>query len=132
MAFSSTTGIPVAAGHVLRLKAVYGNSYPHTRVMGILLLYFAPGPVTGCEPVPSLDIDLGTPGKPPRVLLPLLKRPRGPMEQNIHGTWVGDYRYGAQRVTIERGTTFNWRFIGKVAHNVTVATGPFGFSSSTL
>ncbi len=131
-AFSSTTGIPVAAGHVLRLKAVYGNSYPHTRVMGILLLYFAPGPVTGCEPVPSLDIDLGTPGKPPRVLLPLLKRPRGPMEQNIHGTWVGDYRYGAQRVTIERGTTFNWRFIGKVAHNVTVATGPFGFSSSTL
>lgn len=130
--FSSTSGIPVASGHVLRLKSVYDNRYPHTRVMGILLLYFAPGPVTGCEPVPSLDIDLGNPGKPPRTILPLLKRPRGAMQKDIRSTWVGDYLYGAQRVSIKRGTTFRWRFIGKVGHNVTVATGPFGFSSPTM
>jgi plastocyanin len=130
--FSSTPGIPVAAGHTLRLKAVYDNSYPHTRVMGIMLLYFVPGAVSGCEPVPPLDEDMGMPGKPPRVILPLLKRPTGPVQKDIRGTWVGDYRYGAQRVSIKRGTTFHWRFIGKVGHNVTLASGPIGFSSPTL
>ncbi len=126
--FRSTTGIPVATGHVLRLKAVYDNSLPHTRVMGIMLLYFAPGQVTGCPAVPPLDIGLGNPGPPPRVHLPLLRRPRGPV-RHVKSTWVGDYRYGAQRVSIRRGTRFRWHFVGAVAHNVTLASGPVGFSS---
>jgi Stress up-regulated Nod 19 len=126
--FRSSTGIPVASGHVLRLKAVYDNSLPHTRVMGIMLLYLAPGQVTGCPAVPPLDIDLGSPGPPPRVHLPLLRRPRGPV-RHVKSTWVGDYRYGAQRVSIRRGTRFRWHFVGGVAHNVTLASGPVGFSS---
>ena len=39
------TGIPVAKGDRLRLAAVYDNSAPHTRAMGIMLLFLAPGAV---------------------------------------------------------------------------------------
>ena len=43
--FRSATGIPVAKGDRLRLNAVYDNSAPHTRAMGIMLLFLAPGAV---------------------------------------------------------------------------------------
>jgi len=49
--------------------------------------------------------------------------------RHVKSTWVGDYRYGAQRVSIRRGTRFRWHFVGAVAHNVTLASGPVGFSS---
>ena len=35
--FRSATGIPVAKGDRLRLNAVYDNSAPHTRAMGIMM-----------------------------------------------------------------------------------------------
>jgi hypothetical protein len=127
--FASPIGIPVAAGDTLRLTATYDDSVPHTRVMGIMIAYLSPGLVTGCEPIPALTIDLGNPGPPPVVRVPLLRPPRGRMHRNIRSTWVGDYTFGAQRITIRRGTTFRWRFIGAVAHDVTVASGPVGFSS---
>jgi plastocyanin len=130
--FASPLGIPVAAGNTLRLTAVYDNSRPHTRVMGIMLVYFAPSLVTGCEPMPALTIDLGNPTPPPRVTVPLLRKPRGPLRKNIRGTWVGDYLYGVQRVSIKRGRTFTWRFVGGVPHDVTLASGPVGFSSPSL
>ena len=41
--FRSTTGIPVAKGQTLRLAAVYDNQAPHTRAMGIMLLFLAAG-----------------------------------------------------------------------------------------
>ena len=37
--------------------------------------------------------------------------------------------YGAERVVLERGTTFTWRFMGSVQHDVTVVGGPVGFSA---
>lgn len=126
-AFSSATGIPVLAGQTLRLDATYDNSFPHVRVMGILILYFAPDPVTCAGPRPPHgDIFLPT---PPHTRLPLLRTPRGPLARNIRSTWVGDYRFGNERVQIRRGTTFTWRFIGQVEHDVTLATGPVGFAS---
>jgi plastocyanin len=47
----------------------------------------------------------------------------------LRSTWVGDYRYGHERVTITRGTTFTWRFVGWTQHDVTLVNGPAGFSS---
>ena len=128
-AFSTTNGIPVAAGDRLRLTAAYDDSLPHTRVMGIMLVYLAPAPVSGCPSVPTLPADPAShPGAPPRVVLPLLHRPTGPI-RNVFSTWMGDFAYGAPRVSIRRGSTFRWTFAGPSRHDVTLANGPVGFAS---
>ena len=57
---------------------------------------------------PSLPTDPNShPGAPPRVRLPLLVQPVGPA-QNVLTTFMGDFAYGAPRVSIKRGTTFSW------------------------
>ena len=128
--FSTANGIPVSAGESLRLTATYENSLPHTRVMGIMILYFAPGSVDGLA---SASVPpTGALQRPPYMPLPLLRQPRGAVARNIHGTWVGDYAFGRQRVSIRRGTTFTWRFVGSVQHDVTLASGPVGFASQSL
>lgn len=127
--FRSAAGIPVGAGQTLELAAVYDNARPHTRAMGIMLVYLAPSGVTGCEPTPALEVDLGNPAPPPQVAMSLPRRPRGPLYRNVRSTWVGDYRYGHERVLLRRGTTFTWRFVGAVEHDVTLVSGPVGFSS---
>src|SRR5207248_8410033 len=103
--------------------ANYEDSRPHARVMRIAIRYLAPRPVLSCaeyvSPVP-------VPTTPLRVTIALLKRPRGPV-RHVRSTWVGDYAFGAQRVSIVRGATFTWRFVGTVAHDVTLASGPVGF-----
>ena len=127
--FTSASGITVAAGERLRLAAVYDNDRPHTRAMGIMLLYFAPRPVAGCSPTPPLAIDLGNPGPPPPFSMPLPRRPSGPVHKNRRSTWVADFRYGHERISVRRGTRFTWRFIGAVEHDVTLVSGPEGFAS---
>ena len=42
--FLSQQGLPLAKGQKLKLTANYENRYPHTRVMGIFGVYFAPDP----------------------------------------------------------------------------------------
>ncbi len=123
--FADPAGRPVRAGDVLRLTATYDNSRPHVRVMGISLVFLAPAPVAGCASYASA---LPEPTTPEQVTIQLLKRPVG-TQQRVSSTWVGDYRFGAQRVTVRRGTRFTWRFVGSVAHDVTLASGPVGFSS---
>ncbi len=130
-AFQSEEGISVTAGDALRLTATYDNSLPHTRVMGIMLAYLAPGPVARCAPVPQLRLDVGQPGPPPLQPMPLPRAAKGPLRP-VKSTWVGDYRFADERVAIRRGTTFTWRFAGPSAHNVTLASGPVGFSSPTM
>jgi hypothetical protein len=130
--FSSAAGIPVSRGDRLRLNAVYENSLPHTRVMGIMLVYLAPADVPACAPAPALAPDpLSRPGAPPRVVLPLLRRPTGPLFSDLLGTWAADFRYGHQRMTVRRGTAFRWRFLGRERHDVTLASGPEGFASQS-
>ncbi|MBA2383636.1 MAG: hypothetical protein H0V68_03095 [Actinobacteria bacterium] len=127
-AFRSTMGIPVVKGQKLRLAAIYENHAPHTRVMGIMLLFLVPDAVSGCKAAARLDIDLGRPSAPPAFSMPLPRAPRGPVSKAL-STWVGDFRYGAERVSIRRGSTFTWRFVGSFAHDVTVVGGPEGFSA---
>ena len=129
--FVSADGIPVAAGERLRIAAVYDNDRPHTRAMGGMILYFARRPVGSCAPTPPLEVDLGQPSLPPPFSMPLPRKPRGPLHRNIGGTWVGDYRFGHERLSLARGANFAWRFIGAVDHDVTLVSGPVGFSSPT-
>jgi plastocyanin len=129
---STAIGIPVSAGDRLRLTAVYENSRPHTRVMGIMLVYLAAGPVSRCARVPPLPADpLSHPSAPPRVTIPLFKQPVGPWERVLASS-VGDFAYSVQRVVLRHGSTFRWRFAGPSRHDVTLATGPIGFSSPSV
>jgi Stress up-regulated Nod 19 len=127
--FVSPLGIPVAAGDRLRLAAVYDNGRLHTRAMGIMVLFLVPSAATGCKPTPTLTVDLGTPAAPPAISIPFPRPPSGRLVRNPSSTWVGDFRYGYERVSLRRNTTFTWRFVGSVEHDVTVIGGPIGFSS---
>jgi hypothetical protein len=129
---STATGISVAAGDRLRLTATYENSLPHTRVMGIMLLYLAPQATARCAAVPPLAADpLSHPSAPPRFRLPLARQPVGPLRR-VLSSWVSDFAYAAQRVVVARGSTFRWRFGGPSQHDVTLANGPVGFSSPSV
>lgn len=129
---STANGIPVRAGDRLRLTVTYENSLPHSRAMGIMLVYLAPEPTAACEAVRPLPADpLSHPSAPPRFRLPLARAPAGPVQSVLSST-VSDFSYAAQRVVVRRGATFRWRFDGPSQHDVTVATGPVGFSSSSL
>jgi len=75
--YTTRTGIPVAAGEEIRLSSVYDAERPHTRVMGLNIVYFAPDPsVTApCGPLPGdlLKHRTDAPGRTatPRVTVPL-------------------------------------------------------------
>jgi hypothetical protein len=127
--FTGSPGIPVAAGQTLRLAAVYDNSRPHTRAMGIMILYLAPAQVTGCGQASPLEVDLGSPSAPPPFSMPLPRAPRGPFARGLRGTSVVDFTYEHQRIQLRRGATFTWRFLGPSRHDVTLVSGPVGFSA---
>jgi hypothetical protein len=127
--FTSAEGIPVAAGQRLQLRAVYDNGAPHARAMGIMLLYLAPGTAAGCGATPPLHVDRGRPSYPPAFSFGLPRAPGGPLARDVRSSWVADYRYQHERVSIPRGTRFTWRFTGSVPHDVTLVRGPEGFSA---
>ena len=126
--FSDAVGRPVRAGDDVRITATYDDSRPHMRVMGIALLFLAPGAPSACE---SFTSPRPPPTQPQPVSVMLLKKPAGPLVRT-RSTWVGDFRYGVERVTLKRGATFAWRFIGRTAHDVTLASGPVGFASPSM
>jgi len=127
--FTSSPGIPVAAGQTLRIRAVYDNSSPHTRVMGIMILYLASGQVTACQPTPRLSVDLGHPSYPPSFTFPLPLTPKGSYAKNVSSSAVDDAGFEHPLVSVRRGTTFTWDFSGVFQHDVTLVSGPVGFSS---
>lgn len=127
--FSDPTGIPMQQGDTLTLKAVYSNAWPHMRVMGIMVVFLARGPASGCA---RFGADARAMPAGPRITLPLLRTPSGPVASDLRSTWVGDFRFGAQRISIRRGTRFTWRFVGAYMHDVTLATGPVALASPDL
>jgi plastocyanin len=127
--FADPLGRSVRAGDTLRLTATYDNSRPHVRVMGIMILYLAPGPASSCAAYSST---VPAPSTAERVKVELLKNPTGPLHRNVRSTSVGDYAFGAQRVLLRRGSAFTWRFRGGVDHDVTLASGPAGFASPSM
>jgi plastocyanin len=44
---------------------------------------------------------------------------------------VGDYFFSPTTVKIPRGTTVRWRWVGAIAHNLSIRNGPVKFHSPT-
>src|SRR4051812_32152896 len=146
----SAQGFPVAAGQRLRLTANYDNQFPHTRVMGISMVYVAPSdtPVDGCGPLPS-DIQTFTTPLPHRTITPRFKvpivglnangkavnisQPPGPRVALKSGASISveNFFFSRPNVSVKRGAKLNWLFKseGGELHNVTLANGPLGFAS---
>lgn len=150
--FTTATGIPIAAGDEVRLSSIYDAERPHTRVMGISILYFAPDPsVTArCAPLPGdvRESITDAPGRaaPPRVIVPLtgldekgraqtISRPPGKVvrvDGDVARIGVRDLSFSRPNLSVARGATVQWRFTGPSLHDVTLASGPRGFSSAHL
>jgi hypothetical protein len=138
--FETQTGIPVAKGERLRITANYDDRWPHVRVMGIFGTYFSPDPaVTApCGPLPGDQQTYAAtvPGRadPPRFPVPLARRPRGKWRSLRDGATVrvDDAGFARERVRLRKGAKLRWRFRGSGLHNVTLASGPRGFSSPNL
>jgi plastocyanin len=147
--FASPQGVPLAAGERVVLESRYDAALPHTRVMGIVIAYFAPdGSVaSSCGARPNDFASLPAPAgrkSPPRFIVPIVGR-RGGKAVNIkappgrrvnvgrRGTVeVGDLYFRRPNVTIRAGGTLTWRVEGGSLHNITLANGPRGFSSPNL
>jgi plastocyanin len=146
--FQSPTGIPVAAGQRLRLTSVYDAELPHTRVMGIMVAFLAPGnPAGPCGPLPGDVVQSTSPvaGRTamPRVTVPLtgldsrgrartIDAPPGKLRKVSGSTArvrVDDGRFSAPNLLVRRGAKVSWSFAGDDLHDVTLASGPVGFSS---
>jgi hypothetical protein len=147
--FSSTSGVPLAAGERVVLQSRYDAHLPHTRVMGIMILYFArDASVTSrCAPAQGELAELPRPSgrrKAPAFTVPIVGRRRGkavnidaPPGRRVRlgrrGTIrVGDLFFRRPNVSVRAGSKLTWRFRGQSLHNVTLANGPRGFSSPNL
>jgi plastocyanin len=137
--FLSQPGLPLAKGQKLKLTANYDNRYPHTRVMGIFGVYFAPDPAVtdGCAQLPPIqDYASNGPGRrdPPRFKVPLARKPVGRVRKLRSGATisVGDFQFNPERVRVRLGSTLRWKFEGSSLHDLTVASGPRGFSSPNM
>jgi hypothetical protein len=149
---SDPPGIPVANGQTLRLNSVYDNLWPHTRVMGIYVVYVAPrlgtdpplevcgGPPAGTTIGPGTEI----PGRagPVPFKVPLtgldaslnaveIDGPPGPFKTLPDGATitVDDRFFSEPNVKITTGTSLKYRFSGNELHNLTLANGPMGIGS---
>jgi len=149
--FTSEQGIPIVKGETLKLTSNYDAHLPHVRVMGLMLIYVAPDDsVTDpCAPMPTdiHPIRTSTPGRsnPVPFTVPLTglnAQGRAVTIARPPGAWVfdngdptidvADYQFGDRNLVVDRGATVTWQFNGDVAHDVTLANGPYGFSSDNL
>ena len=146
----SAKGFAVQRGERVRLSALYDAELPHTRVMGINMVFLAPPDErTGrCAPLPN-DVQVYKTGergrkKSPRFRVPIIglrngrareidRAPGRTSRMRRGGTIeVGDYFFKRPNVVVPAGSTLRWRFKGSALHNITIANGPEGFSSPHL
>src|SRR3954454_13364523 len=141
--FLSGDGIPVHKGETIDLHSVYDNSMPHSRVMSIMHVYVAPGPVpkTRCAALPKDARELTHTQRvrtePPQVRIPLnqlddndrvqeILNPPWPVKEVASGSVVRlkDYAFAPQHVQIKVGQKLKWSFDDRTSHNLTFASGP--------
>jgi plastocyanin len=147
--FRSARGVPVAAGEKVVLDSNYEASRPHTRVMGIFVLFLAPDSsvTAACGARPGDLEELPKPkgrSKPPRFTVPIVGMRKGKAVNidappgrraalGLRGTIsVGDLFFKRPNVSVRAGSRLTWRFGGDTLHNITLANGPRGFSSPNL
>jgi len=154
--FNTPTGIPVTDGQRIRLNSLYDNKQPHTRVMGIYVVYIAedppaaPAPQT-CGGAPGdTTFSSGTNGVEGRTTpvpfkIPLtglnaagdavtIKGPRGRFKRLRSGATVtvGDRFFKRPNVRLKVGSKLTYNFFSKELHNLTLANGPMGIGSPNL
>jgi len=147
--FVSQAGLPIGAGQRLRLSSVYDAARPHTRVMGISIVFLAPpAPLDAGDPCPALPADVRRDTRPdgrrqpPKVTVPLtgldddgravtIQGPPGRMVRKGSRATVrvADFAFSRPNLSVARGATVSWRFEDAQLHDVTLASGPRGFSS---
>jgi plastocyanin len=151
-AFKTPTGIPVRNGQTIRLNSRYDNTRPHTRVMGIFVVYLAAQQASDPEPQlcggapPDIDYGSGTnqQGRPGPVpfRIPLtgigpggvaidIKGPPGKFKRLKSGATVtiGDRFFSQPNIVLRRGAKLNYLFQSAELHNLTLANGPLGIGS---
>ena len=150
----SAQGFPVKAGQRIRLTSRYDNERPHVRVMGIHVIYLAPGEVSeDCAPAPTDGLNVQPAQlrgekfrtKTPRFTVPLtgvnskgqavsISRPPGKTRSLKSGATIAarDSYFSIPNAEVRRGARLNWNFASPTLHNVTLANGPRGFSSGNL
>jgi plastocyanin len=149
--FTTEQGIPITANEPLKLTSRYDATRPHTRVMGLMVVYVAPDPsVTDpCGPLPT-DVKVlrtKTKGRPNPVpfTVPLtgldhdgravtIAKPPGPFTvfDGDANVVVDNFAFSRPNLVVPRGSTVTWTFDDAVRHDVTLAHGPYGFSSDNL
>jgi plastocyanin len=145
--FESAAGLPFGAGQRLRLSSVYDAARPHTRVMGIAIAFVAPPAPDQqpCAPLPrDVAYDRAPAGRtrPPKVTVPLTGIDRRGRAITISGppgrttrrgraadVRVHDFAFSRPNLSVARGATVRWSFPDAELHDVTLASGPRGFSS---
>lgn len=147
----SAAGFPVAAGGRLTLTANYDAELPHTRVMGIMVVYAAPDPAV-TSPCGALPQDVRTVKttkphrtKAPRFDVPLtgldddgeaitISAPPGRRRALGSGGTINvkDFAFSRPNIMVRRGAKVRWKFRDEALHDVTLASGPRGFSSPHL
>jgi plastocyanin len=150
-AFQTPTGLPVGAGSQLRLNSVYDNASPHTRVMGIYIIYLSPDPTAqACDPLPGDITTLATdqPGRtggPVPYTIPLtgldqagnavtINAPPGKLQKTASGSvvQVQDRLFDRPNLAIKQGSSLTYQFSGSELHNLTLANGPLGIGTDNL
>jgi plastocyanin len=152
-AFHSADGIPVGAGGRIRLNSLYDNSRPHTRVMGIFLVFLAPPnpgpPPQTCDALPG-DVQTFATNQPGRsgpipYTIPLtglnaqgqavtIKKPPGKTKKAKSGSTVEvkDRFFDKPNLELRKGASLTYMFSGTELHNLTLANGPLGIGSDNL
>jgi hypothetical protein len=149
--FSSAKGIPVLKGEPIRVSGDYDGERLHVKVMAVMHVYMARDRHVSrkCGLLPSDfendSIDVPGRGSAPVVPVPLtgigpdgrartIDRPPGRVKR-LGGSArvrVADYSFSEPNLSIPLGARITWRFPDSVSHDVTLANGPFGFSSLFL
>jgi plastocyanin len=144
-------GWAIGRGEKLRVSAVYDDTRPHMRVMGISHVYLAADSSVprGCASPPAHEQVLGPDfdgrDDPPGVRLMLaqwrgsgrarvIDRPPGVFAQANGNTRVvvKNFAFDPPLVSIPRGATMRWSFRDPVIHDATVVRGPRGFATATV
>src|SRR4051794_11789037 len=146
--FESASGIPVRKGEKLVVSGDYDGELPHVKVMAVMHVYMARASdvPSGCAPMPSdlTNENLSVPGRAsaPVVTVPLTGIGANGKAQTIDDVpgrtkvlqgdgrvLVHDFSYSVSKLSIPLGSAITWRFPDTTSHDVTLANGPYGFSS---
>jgi plastocyanin len=146
--FESASGIPVRKGEKLVVSGDYDGELPHVKVMAVMHVYMARASdvPAACAPMPSdlTNENISVPGRgqAPVVTVPLTGiGPNGKAQtiEDVPGktkvlqgdgrVLVHDFSYSVSKLSIPLGASITWRFPDTTSHDVTLANGPYGFSS---